>query len=799
MKNMASNPAPLVFISYSHADDRWLKLLLKKLTPVLRRAPTAFWCDDKIKPGQQWREVIDQALASAKVALLLVSDNFLASDFIVEEELPFLLNAANEGRVKLLAVLINACLYDETELKGFQFLHPVSEPLYKLKGARRDEAILSICQAIRSEIDTAPPTPPAPQPSSPSRLADPLHTLKPPIADFVERAELAELLAMLAGRRLINVTVHGTRGVGKTEMARRLAVELKDRFPDAQIEIDLRGASPNPLMPQQVMEQVIRAFHPETAQLPEELADLRAIYLQVLDGQRALLLLDNARDKAQVEPLVPPPSCGVLITSRQHFTLPRMQHADLGRLAPEDARKLALEIAGRRAGSPAQVDELLEACDRLALALRIAATTLAENTTFTVEEHLERLRANRLKHLEPVAAALQSSYDLLPPELQRAWPLLGVFPTDFDPEAAAAVLAVAQPSSAAGSGGVPPPERTPGGTPGEPAGATPALPDARDAMQSLVNASLVEWNEEKGRFRLHDLARDFALAQLRSGELAFAGNLAPGSNVSGGGQPGMDNGGARQSAATPEHSARLRHAAHYTKVAKRAKQLYKTKGKVLEGLALFDRERQHIEAAFEFLLALAPALSHPMGEGARRAGEGACHQIIALVDAVAYTGSLRFHPRERIRWLEAQAAAARAVGHKQAEGTALGNLGLAYAALGDARQAIGFHEQQLAIVREIGDRRGEGAALGNLGNAYADLGDARQAIGFYEQQLTIVREIGDRRGEGNALYNSALALDSLGQRAKAIPLAEAALKIYEQVESPTAAKVRAWLAQWRGQ
>ena len=132
--------------------------------------------------------------------------------------------------------------------------------------------------------------------------------------------------------------------------------------------------------------------------------------------------------------------------------------------------------------------------------------------------------------------------------------------------------------------------------------------------------------------------------------------------------------------------------------------------------------------------------------------------MIDLVNAVVYTGqALRFHPRQSIAWLESQLRAARRVKDRQYEGTALGNLGL----------------------------------------AHADLGDARKAIEFYEQHLVIVREIVDRRGEGNALWNSALAHDSLGNRPEAIARAETALKIYEAIEDPNAAKVRAALAKWR--
>lgn len=88
---------------------------------------------------------------------------------------------------------------------------------------------------------------------------------------------------------------------------------------------------------------------------------------------------------------------------------------------------------------------------------------------------------------------------------------------------------------------------------------------------------------------------------------------------------------------------------------------------------------------------------------------------------------------------------------------------------------------------------------GSLGNAYANLGEARKAIEFHEQRLVIAREIGDRRGEGNSQWNMALVLDELDERRRAVECAEAALKIYEEIESPYAAMVRARLAEWRGQ
>src|SRR6185503_9422549 len=101
----------------------------------------------------------------------------------------------------------------------------------------------------------------------------------------------------------------------------KLAAELKPEFPDAQIYLDLKGVDPHPLTAAQAMAHVIRAFHPE-ARLPEDDAEVAGLYRTVLDGKRAFLLMDNAAGKEQVQPLIPPPSCLLLVTSRFHFALP---------------------------------------------------------------------------------------------------------------------------------------------------------------------------------------------------------------------------------------------------------------------------------------------------------------------------------------------------------------------------------------------------------------------------------------------------------------------------------------------
>ncbi len=143
--------------------------------------------------------------------------------------------------------------------------------------------------------------------------------------------------------------------------------------------------------------------------------------------------------------------------------------------------------------------------------------------------------------------------------------------------------------------------------------------------------------------------------------------------------------------------------------------------------------------------------------------------------------SLRLHPRDKIGWLETGLKAAKMMGDRSAESAHLGNLGLAYADLGETRKAIGYYERALKIIRKIGDRRGEGACLGNLGNAYADLGETRKAIEYYEQALAISREIGDRRGEGAHLGNLGGAYADLGETRKAIEYYEQALAISREI------------------
>ena len=88
-----------MFISYSHADRDWVERLQRMMAPLLRGSgqELRLWDDSQIEPGAKWREAIELALAQTRVALLLVSDAFLASEFVMNEEVPNLLAAAEGG------------------------------------------------------------------------------------------------------------------------------------------------------------------------------------------------------------------------------------------------------------------------------------------------------------------------------------------------------------------------------------------------------------------------------------------------------------------------------------------------------------------------------------------------------------------------------------------------------------------------------------------------------------------------------------------------------------------------------
>jgi len=147
-----TQPRDKVFISYSHKDKKWLDRLQTTLKPL----PISIWADTQIKAGAKWSEEITGALSSAKVAVLLVSQSFLSSEFITNEELPALLEAAEKDGVTILWVALEACLYDETEISKYQSLNNPARPLDKLKGATLSEELVNIAKQIKTAVGPIP-------------------------------------------------------------------------------------------------------------------------------------------------------------------------------------------------------------------------------------------------------------------------------------------------------------------------------------------------------------------------------------------------------------------------------------------------------------------------------------------------------------------------------------------------------------------------------------------------------------------------------------------------------------------
>jgi tetratricopeptide (TPR) repeat protein len=304
-------------------------------------------------------------------------------------------------------------------------------------------------------------------------------------------SELGEVLASAGDRAMAVCAVTGVGGVGKTALAVRVARQARNAFPDGQLFADLQGAGPRAARPETVLGSFLRALGAADSALPDSLEERSALYRSVLDGRRVLVVLDNAKDAAQVRPLLPGmEGCAALVTSRTRMAdLPGAHLVDLDVMAPDEALTLFTRIVGedRVAGEREAALEVMAACGFLPLAVRIAASRLASRRTWTVSALAARLadERDRLDQLGvgelAVTDAFDRSYRALEPAQARAFRLLGVPDgPDVSLPAAAAVL---------------------------------DRPVARteDLLESLVDTSLLE-SVAPGRYRYHDLVRLYARA-----------------------------------------------------------------------------------------------------------------------------------------------------------------------------------------------------------------------------------------------------------------------------------------------
>jgi hypothetical protein len=145
------NLRPDLFISYSHKDLKWLNRLEIVLRPLTRERKIMLWSDRQIVSGCYWQSKIARVLESAKAALLLVSQNFMASDFIANHELPQLLDAAAKGRVRILWLAVSASL-QPNEISQYQALSNPATPLDTLRPAARNQELVRIAEEIANVL-----------------------------------------------------------------------------------------------------------------------------------------------------------------------------------------------------------------------------------------------------------------------------------------------------------------------------------------------------------------------------------------------------------------------------------------------------------------------------------------------------------------------------------------------------------------------------------------------------------------------------------------------------------------------
>ncbi|MBL1107450.1 tetratricopeptide repeat protein [Streptomyces sp. 5-8] len=338
---------------------------------------------------------------------------------------------------------------------------------------------------------SAPVTEPALAPVRPAQLPA-------SVPDFTGRSsfvsELSDVLSSASeaeGRVMAVSALAGIGGVGKTTLAVHVAHRARSAFPDGQLYVDLQGAGPRPAEPETVLGSFLRALGTADTAIPDSMEERAALYRSVLDGRRVLVLLDNAKDAAQVRPLLPgTEGCAALVTSRvRMLDLAGAHLVDLDVMSPEEALALFTKIVGeeRVAAEREAALDVVAACGFLPLAIRIAASRLAARRTWTVSVLAAKLadERRRLDELQAGDLAVKATFELgygqLEPPQARAFRLLGLADgPDMSLAAAAAVLDL-------------PPEET------------------EDLLESLVDTSLLE-SAAPGRYRFHDLVRLYARA-----------------------------------------------------------------------------------------------------------------------------------------------------------------------------------------------------------------------------------------------------------------------------------------------
>ena len=594
--------------------------------------------------------------------------------------------------------------------------------------------------AAESESEEGPEPPRSPSHVIPAQLPSAL-------PDFTGRHELlAQLRETLTSEddAVAIAAIHGPGGSGKTCLAIKLAHELAEDYPDGQLYVNLRGSGSgsgsDPLTAADVLTRFMRDLGMESQLLGADEAELSALYRSSILGRRMVVLLDNAADVAQVRPLLPATGCAVLVTSRiQLADLEGARLVGINMLSDTDARELFTRIVGasRATAEQAATVRLLDCCQGLPLAVRIAAARLASRPNWTVGHMADRLadERNRLNELRlgdlEVRASFEVSYTSLitrgsPGEVAaRAFDLLGLWGgADISRPAAAALL-------------------------GWPEHAATA------ALENLVDASLLE-SIAVDRYQCHDLLRLYAAERAeRSGD-------------------------------QQDHKLALqRLVAWYVHTANAA-------------IIMIEpaRRRADLDEAEPAALGIRP-LSFADHQSAldwcedelsnlvtatRQASAAGLHEHAWRLPALLWRFFLRrSHWAEWIETHQIALASVRVLGNRPVEGWVLNYLGFAFLQQHRLDEAETCLRQSLDIARDVGSRHAEARTLSYLGIAAEQRGDLDESADLFRASLVTCQEIGDTYAEAFGLSKLGEVLGRGGRAQEAIEMMRQSLLIRRQI------------------
>ncbi|MET8999517.1 BTAD domain-containing putative transcriptional regulator [Amycolatopsis sp. NPDC004169] len=566
--------------------------------------------------------------------------------------------------------------------------------------------------------------------------------------------------------------ITGTAGVGKTALAVHWAHTARTRYPDGQLYVNLRGfdADDEPLTPAAALAQLLRTLGVDLRDVPPGVDDQSKLYRSLLADRQALVVLDNARDTAQVLPLLPS-SGRVLVTSRHRLDelVARVGARSLGltQLREADSRALLTALLGdRTAAEPDAADELARLCGHHPLALRIAA---ANTGVASIGELVDELRGDPLAHLgfdgeSAVANAFSVSYQALTPELRQAFRLLALVPgPDFTAIAAAALLEV----------------------PAE---------EATRRLRGLIAANLLEAHAPR-RYRFHDLARRYAERCVRAEEDEPAREAAWERLFTGycaAADAAVALLGARIVALPREDAPSAPSPVAFADAA--------------SAVAWLDVEVPNLSAALRQAAArgpypgawyLADALRrffHDHGRRAewlelapivlRAAQDHGARPAEALVQLSIGGAYFREGQHEAgIRHTEKAVLASRACGWRQCEATAVANLGAMLEWTGRLSEAVEHSRRAIQLFRELGNRSGEALALNSLSCHYRQLGRLEQAEDCLVEAIALARKEDLAFWEAANLADLGWVLLATGRLAESGEVLDQALGAFRDLKS----------------